>query len=186
MIQSAVQPGGEWLSYETSQQSTDVSFSGSSPETAYLLNLFTGERLHPLQGGGGSWSPDGRWVLGGGSVLSADARERIDLGPNLGSGISWSPDSKYLASYWADGGCEPEGCSPYVSWVYLADLPNKKMGKLDMSRFSLDGSPFGMEPRWSPDGCTLAFVSFNPTGDRLSKLSPAIYLLSVKPSPDGK
>src|SRR5205807_1632539 len=41
----AVQPGGQWLAYVTSQQSTSTPFYGSDPETVYLLNLQTGERL---------------------------------------------------------------------------------------------------------------------------------------------
>jgi hypothetical protein len=63
MYSGAVQPGGTWLAYATSQQATSTAFVGSSPQTIYLLNLNTGQRLQLTPPGMGwhvfSWSPDG-------------------------------------------------------------------------------------------------------------------------------
>jgi len=42
-----------------------------------------------------------------------------------------------------------------------------------------NGQPIhGREPRWSPDGGTLAFISYGPSGDRQS--NPEIFLLDVE------
>lgn len=199
LIAGAVSPGGQWLAYVTDPQSTDTPLYGSDPATVYLLNLTTGERKQittPGQVGGGaslavhSWSPDGNWFLIGanvdgglrGIVVSANGQEWIIATP-LGYSATdavWRPDSQRLAFSIQSGGQEePYGDPvPYNSEIYIVDIPTKKVSVSDGNGPGSSLPALLMQPKWSPNGSQLAFLSYDPNCDQLcSELSPAIYLL---------
>lgn len=137
MINGDVQPGGEWLAYSTTYQVTNP-VDGTTPNTGYLLNLNTGQRLQVTQPGGGSvgnWSPDGNWFLSsnrdlGLSLVSADGHQWVRI-PDLfaGMGAVWSPDSKYLA-YAVLQGESSNGGDTISSWtgsVHVVNVPAKQV-----------------------------------------------------------
>lgn len=194
MQSGAVQPGGEWLAYATSQQATDTPFYGSDPETVYLLNLHTGQRWQvttPGMGFGvGSWSPDGNWFYMGadidhalrGVLVSADGQEWIPVTTPPGtSGYDavWSPDSKRLAYSVELGGCEEPGCvrTPVTSTVYIVDILARKFTEV-----IVPGASQGMRPAWSPDGSRLLLLAFDPhchIPAPCSGTAPAFYNIAV-------
>jgi Tol biopolymer transport system component len=154
-----------------------------------MLDLKTGRRLQvtaPGEGRGvGSWSPDGNWFLGGRGLISADGSEWIvrpwDL---LGWGVVgdtvWSPDSRYLAFSIQGGGCEPEGCTPYISKLYVVDLQERKMGEVGEESFSPKPTGMVMRPQWSPDGSQLALMSYSPGCYQCSGTQPALYFATLR------
>ncbi|MBF6612522.1 MAG: PD40 domain-containing protein [Chloroflexi bacterium] len=199
MRAGAVQPGGRWLAYVTDQQTTDTVFHGSSPETVYLLDLATGQRLQITTPGAGvdvhSWSPDGNWFLmdatvGGcieGVLVSADGQQQADVQPSCGHGLYngvWKPDSKQIAYSVQEGGQdEPNSPSaPLTSHTYIIDVPARKSGIVGNigSGAAEEGSI--MRPAWSPDGSQLAVLSFSANCKPwpCSDITPALYLLATK------
>ncbi len=204
MWSGAVQPGGVWLAYATGQESTGTPFIGSYPETVYLVNLNTGQRLQITEPGMGrevfSWSPDGNWFHIAANVsnslqgvlVSANGVEQIVITPpggNSGEDAVWRPDSRRLAFSVRIGGLEP-GCGTEnvppcetTSYAYVVDVPSRQVTDSEKDPGSSINSPEAMmmHPSWSPDGSTLSFLSFDPDCTwQCSKLSPAFYLLSTK------
>jgi hypothetical protein len=206
----AVRPGGEWLAYDTSAQSTSEPFHGSDPQTAYLLNLTTGQRLQigPTGTGGISyvspWSPDGNWFLmsgeingqvgtnaqGGVMLSSPDGLVRT-LIPQLESGPVWSPDSRRMMSYSVneavlepDRPLIPTGTPvPPSSTLYIADLASRRVSKADRRILPPNSPGLMMKPAWSPDGSQLVLLAWDPgcAGvDACSGVAPALYLMSTR------
>lgn len=192
----AVRPGGEWLAYATSQQTTDTPLYGSDPETVYLLNLTTGERKQITASGRGtdvfSWSPDGNWFLIGtyldgalrGVLVSADGHEWITVTPPGTSGYDavWSPDSKQLAFSTQYGGREDPNSLmiPYNSKVYIVDVPSRTIHVSEFKGPGDSATPLLTQPNWSPDGKQLALISWDPNcSPRCSGTTPALYLVST-------
>ena len=202
MVAGAVSPGGQWLAYATGQQSTDVPLYGSDPETVYLLNLATGERKQITASGQGiagpltvhSWSPDGNWFLIGasidnalrGTLVRADGQEWITITPPGYGPVDavWSPDSKRLAwsTQSSGAGDDPHSPSrPISSQIYIVDIPSRKVAASDSKDLGANLVGLMMQPKWSPDGSQLAFLSYDPHCSLLcSELAPAIYLLPGK------
>lgn len=200
ILSGSIRPGGEWLAYSTDQQSTSTPFEGSFPETVYLLNLNTGQRLQITDAGAGygvgNWSPDGNWFymvtrVGNArrSVLvSADGRQRVVVPPQGYSGgdAVFSPDSKRLAFSLQMGGCDAEDSGPcqLTSDVYIVDVPSNTIITFDedvSSSLDVVGSSMLMHPKWSPDGSKLALLSFDPACDGIcSSTSPAFRTLQMK------
>ncbi len=197
MDSASIRPGGEWLAYTTGQQSTLTEFHNSEPQTSYLLNLVTGERLQisPANvSGRGRWSPDGSWFtmssfgndICGPRLVSADAQEQIVMDQFCGYGLwneDWSPDGKHFVFSLRSGGCDhpqPDPCPPNTSRVYMVDVPARKMADLT-AQLALQTSSMAMQPRWSPDGSTVALLTYDPDciGD-CSGTTPAILLVSIK------
>src|SRR5206468_3689352 len=67
MQSGVVQPGGARFAYVTRQSITNMQFLDADPETAYILDLNTNQRIQISEPGKASdirsWSPDGNWVL---------------------------------------------------------------------------------------------------------------------------
>lgn len=200
MQSGVVRPGGDWLAYVTSQQTTDTPFYGSDPETAYLLNLSTGQRLQISPSGKArnvhNWSPDGSWVLidayindtCGTALVSANGQEVITIAEGCGQYLYdavWNPNSKRLAFSNQFGGCDAESqtpCAPPISKVYIADIADRKITQVDASKFHNNSTGLAMQPKWSPDGSSLALLSFDPKCPfgTCSAQTPALLLLEVK------
>jgi Tol biopolymer transport system component len=188
MQRASVRPGGGWLAYSTNVQ-VDKPLDGSTPGSAYLLNLSTGERLQlndrGVQGSVGSWSPDGNWLLTGAGIVSADGRQQIKI-PDPGAEIDavWSPDSRQLA-YASLRGHSPDG-HIITSWsgeVRVVNLPERTLSNpLQLPSKSANGEPeLAWQVRWSPDGALLSLLTFPYGGpDANSVTLQAIYHMSVE------
>lgn len=201
IAKAAVQPGGEWLAYTTSPQTTDVALNGSDPGATYLLNLKDGQRRQLTSSSGTSmpgvynWSPDGKWLVMNGAMdrdtsvtlanldtkewLITDAKN-MDV-PVWFWDVAWSPDSTRLAFSVHLGGCDAEmhgECPPLTSTAYMLDISSHQTRRINepMSKNQLS------QPQWSPDGKTLGFLSFDPKSPDpdASYTSPAIYFVSMK------
>jgi hypothetical protein len=188
METGAVQPGGQWLAYATSQQNTETVLQGSDPQTVYLLNLSTRQRIQVTPVGMGvavrNWSPNGKWfvmdaVVNGalqGVLVSADGKQQINLAPSFGHGIyngAWSADSQSMAFSVQLGGQEDPN-SPsydYTNQVYVVTVPGSGAGSI----VHLPSSAV-MQPSWSPSGA-LTVLSFDSACAPwpCSATSPAFY-----------
>lgn len=200
ILSGSIKPGGTWLAYATDQQSTSTPFEGSLPETVYLLNLTTGQRLRVTDGGAGygvgNWSPNGNWFymvtrVGSdrrGVLVSADGRNRVVVTPPGYSGADavFSPDSRRLAFSLQKGGCDAEDSGPcqLTSDVYIVDVPTNTITTFDekeSSALDVVGSNMVMHPKWSPDGSKLTLLSFDPACSGLcSSTSPAFRTVQLK------
>jgi hypothetical protein len=196
--QASVQPGGEWLAYNTGQHSEDESPTGAHPSTSYLLNLASGRRLQVSESGWGhsvgNWSPDGNWFMHGSGVTRADGRARISLPDGFSiyslAEAVWNASGTRLAFDAHRGGCDlepepPPTCQPRSSSVYIVDLAAGKLAELDLpGTVKQNGEGTMVQyPRWSPDGSTLMVLTYDSekrANPPLSGTVPAIYLLNVK------
>lgn len=153
----------------------------------------------------GAWSPEGdRFAFvvfreGRNEVAIADASSgeldepiRIEEVNEI-TGLAWSPDGQYLAVAGSYGG---------IGDLFLYDIEKGSTRKLTDDRFA------ELQPAWSPDGSTIAFVtdrgpstnldslSFGPmkiglydmATDEISLVSAAPWAKHINPqfSPDGK
>jgi Tol biopolymer transport system component len=191
MNSGQIRPGGDWLAYNTDQQSTSTPFIGSTPSTGYLLNLADGRRYQfapSNRGGVGSWSPDGAWLLvssfGAGSYLmSADMQEWIEIPEEIavmGYPV-WRADSQMLGFWGKHGGCDSPpspGCNQYYSYLWMVDLPTRTYADLKLSP---DFQALGLvrEAKWSPMGSELLMITAE-NGGLQSRLDPSYFILSVK------
>jgi hypothetical protein len=198
MQSGAVQPGGARLAYITRESVTDVQFLDADPETAYILDLNTNQRIQISEPGKAwdihSWSPDGNWILMdafedgclAGVLVSADGREKVVINLTCGHGVPdamWSPDSRRLAFSLIQGGCDAESspCPPITSKVYIVDIPQRKLKDIDEEGSRPNSEIFMMKPSWSPDGSLLSLLTFDPecSNGSCSGLTPAFYLMSL-------
>jgi Tol biopolymer transport system component len=194
MFSGVVQPGGEWLAYAagTSQ--------GSTPGTVYLLNLRNNKHLKLSVPSGEAetvlnWSPDGKWFYMVGTlnhalqgfVVSANGTHQTVVTPPGYSGFdaAWSPDSKFVAFTVQFGGAEEPGATPepYRSELYIVDVESNKYRLVTTANLALESGALFMQPSWSPDGSTLALMSYNPSCPGLcSQASPAAYVIALQPA----
>ncbi len=115
---------------------------------------------------GGSWSPDGSRVAfitfseGDNFLALIDVNSRkietISVpGVQAISAVSWSPDGRTLAI---------SGQMTGVSDLFLYDLQTKEVRRLTQDKFA------DLQPAFSPDGRTIAFVTDRRAGDALDQL----------------
>ncbi len=103
-----------------------------------------------------AWSPDGRWiaVAMSGSIWKVDPREGIawelTAAPQYHSSPDWSPDGEWIV-YTADDGGQ----------TIQLEILNVESGE---SHVLTDDAFIYTEPRFSPDGTQLAYVSTRPNG----------------------
>lgn len=194
MDSGAVQPGGAWLAYATSEQTTNVAFTDSDPQTIYLLNMTTNRRLQITQSGkgyyAGSWSPDGNWFLiteeAGVRLVSADGLEWVTIPGAVGNAV-WSPDSKYLAFSIVTGhGTDPTGdnINSFTTDLHIVNIPVRQVSTTaDVPNMGASTNLM-MDPKWAPNGSTLGLLSFDPNchGAGIggcSSLTPALFMLTL-------
>jgi len=194
MQSAAVRPGGQWVAYVTSQQITNDALKESNPETAYLLNLTTGQRLQLSPSGKAyqiySWSPNGQWILMeacrpdacGAVLVSADRAEWLVIAPNAVYALAdaaWSPDSRHLAFSRQLGGCKDSGCVSRTSRISIINVPQRKSFELSQSEEAAGPTQQLLHPHWSPDGSLLTLLTFDPSlsndARAYSGSAPAIY-----------
>ena len=205
MAFGAVQPGGQWLAYVTDQQATSTPFYGSDPQTVYLLNLQSGQRLRvtpPGIAGWGlrNWSPDGNWFLMSadvdqarkGVIVSANGQQWIAVtspGADASDGV-WSPDSRKFAFSEVKGGNdEPnQPPDPFTTTVYIFSVPSSTTSSVGTSGPGANLTAQLRQPRWSPDGTRLLYLALPPPGQgcygvcqscppSCSATSPAFYIV---------
>ena len=188
MLSGAVRPGGGWLAYATSYQVQNP-IDGSSPQTVYLLNLTTGQRLQVTAGGSvGAWSPDGNWFVmsshAGLRVVSPDGKQWLTVpDPVASSDAVWSPDSKYLAyATVQDLSSDGHTISGWQGAVHIVNIPARQVSNLSagaMRKAAPQGAALMWQPKWSRTSSLLSFLSFNPECSfECSQLTPAIFIMS--------
>lgn len=186
----AVRPGGEWLAYMTDTREWVPIEAGTTHGTVYLLNLTTGQRLQVTasgQGSGvGSWSPDGNWFLMGSNsdavIVSADGQQWVII-PGGTTDAVWSRDSTHFA-YAVVKGQSPDGhiITSWTGETHIVNVPARKVTTSgpDPGAKAADSSGLMWQPKWSPDGSLLTFLSFNPgCAFNCSQLAPALYQMAV-------
>jgi len=193
MLSGAVQPGGAWLAYSTDRRHANLSVPYSAPQTVYLYNLQTGQRLQITPAGQGSyvgsWSPDGAWFLmdatAGVTLVSADGAQRIVI-PHGAADAVWSSDSTKLA--WATlRGISPDGhkITSWTSEAYIVNIRARTVSTVALPRSTSGPDAVAgllWKPHWSPDGTQLGFLSFDPNcPGECSSTRPAFYLFRVNP-----
>jgi Tol biopolymer transport system component len=108
------------------------------------------------------WSWDGKWILSAAEVrgeyrinaLNLKTREDLELIRNPGWEMlspHFSPDDKWIAFHAARG--------PMVRRIFLARFQAEKASTESEWVAVTDGSALDREPRWSPDGTLVYFVS---------------------------
>ena len=136
-----------------------------------------------------AYSPDGRWLALGfndGTVDVISSRDKAaakhwKADSHRIDGLYFFPDSKHLFGAWLDGGCEPEGCHPWVSHAMILDVNERKYAEFDNTNFPLGSPHIVKQAEWSPDGTKLLVISAQ--GDEpWSNTKSALYLLSVEES----
>jgi len=161
-LSPVISPDGKYIALLTNQDLFTISL--------YLVDARTGEVLTELvssdtdihfdalrfMDSAGSWSPDGKkfaFVIfeeGDNSIALVDVDSRkieatISLpGVDAITNLDWSPDGNYIALSGSSGG---------ISDIYLYDLKQKSHSNLTRDAYS------DIQPAWSPDSKTIAFVT---------------------------
>ncbi|MGB9179178.1 MAG: hypothetical protein WCB68_08015 [Pyrinomonadaceae bacterium] len=175
-------PDGSKIAYVRGYDTTYGGYANitSCGQEIYVLDLASGSQVNLTQGGGGTdpaWSPDGAYI-----AFSSSRNGSYDIYTMAadGSGVkrrtekdwaeaepAWSPDGKFIAysTNLVEGGflCgfmptpRPGGHVEWMTSIYImnADGTDQAM---------LAGTTGGIEPAWSPDGTSLAFVFNNKLG----------------------
>jgi Tol biopolymer transport system component len=127
----------------------------------------------------GSWSPDGTrfayvaYAGGDNEIVVADVESRRTLRryatPGVGSiqNVSWSPDDERIAFSGTVGG---------IGDLFVLNVTTGSLDQLTRDRYS------NLQPTWSPDGRTIAYVTDEGDDAELDRLSvgrPRIALLDL-------
>jgi Tol biopolymer transport system component len=199
-IQLAWSPNGDYIAFVSQQDGTFI----EGGRQIYLLDMNTGEAKRLTNSPGSKegliWSPDGRYLAYSTYRLDSfdEAQVRVtDIYNNeeivlteLGVGghqepFSWSPDSHYLAYHSTEDGYE-------TVQIFITDLSGNNRIQLS------DPTACDAEPRWSPDGRRIAFISLlddnwelfvmNADGSQRTRLTSSEGTDEYYPkwSPDGK
>lgn len=158
----SVSPDGGTVAFLTERDLFTIDLYLADAETGELRRRVVSSQANPhfdalaFIHAAASWSPDGDRLAvivfadGTNKIALVDARsgrvrERLEVeGAGSLSHLAWSPDGRYIAA---------SGLSQGTSDLFLVDLEEGTTEKLTEGRHS------DLQPTWSPDGRTLAFVS---------------------------
>ncbi|MGH7649752.1 MAG: peptidase S9, partial [Gemmatimonadaceae bacterium] len=161
-VSPAVSPDGKYVAFLTSRGLLNIDLYVADAETGKIVKKLTGPNSDQhfdaisFINSAGSWSPDGKQFA---FVVFADGRNEIDVfdvdrkditkrikpkeGVSAITDVSWGPNDKMVFA----------GMSGGISDLYLYDLKSGSQEQLTHDRYAQ------IQPTWSPDGKTVAFVT---------------------------
>lgn len=161
-VSPALSPDGKYVAFYTSRGMLSIDLYVADAETGHIVKKLTGPNSDQhfdainFDNSSGSWSPDGKQFA---FVVFADGMNEIDIfdvdrksivrriKPKQGVGavndVSWGPDDQLVFSGMAGG----------LSDLYLYNLKSGAQEQLTHDRYA------DIQPTWSPDGHSVAFVT---------------------------
>jgi hypothetical protein len=166
-VSPALSPDGRYVAFLSSRTLVSVDLFVAETRTGRIMHQLTTPNRDEHFGSlsfitsSGSWSPDGSQLAyvtfanGDNEIAIFDvARKRAIKHFNLGrvgavSDVAWGPSGEIALS----------GTSGGISDIYLLDPRGGRLRQLTNDRFA------DLQPTWSPDGRTIAFVTDRGTTD---------------------
>jgi Tol biopolymer transport system component len=160
-IGPALSPDGKYLAFLSSRELFDIDLFLADAKTGEVLRRLVSsdrdshfESLRFIESAGG-WSPDGRQLAfvtfskGDNylSIVDVESRKTTHQkvpGVDAITQASWSPDGKQVVI---------SGQASGVSDLFIYDLDSKQVRRLTSDKYA------DLQPVWSPDGRSIAFVS---------------------------
>lgn len=161
-VSPAVSPDGKYVAFLTSRGLLNIDLYVADAETGHIVKQLTGPNSDQhfdaisFINSSGSWSPDGKEFA---FIVFADGKNEVDVfnvdrksivrrikpkeGVNAITDVSWGPNDKMVFA----------GMSGGISDLYLYDLKSGNQEQLTHDRYAQ------IQPTWSPDGKTVAFVT---------------------------
>lgn len=189
-IAPAISPDGKYIAFLSERDLFNINLFVADAETGEIIKKLKGTATDPhfdairFISSAGSWSPDGKrlafvtFVQGDNeiAILDVDSRQieqRFTVeGIGAITNVSWSPGGEAIAFSGMDGG---------ISDLYLLDVETKEVRQLTNDRYA------DLQPTWSPDGETLAFVTDRgPLGTNFETLDFADMRLALIPAAGGE
>jgi TolB protein len=159
-------PDGEWVAFEAGAQIYKIHFTGTMFDPTTLTQLtFEGRNFYP------SWSPDGEWIAFDSDAESPNGmnfiwkmktdgsqKRRIAYEPAMGEIRTpcWSPDGKKIVHIRYIGISSPE--------IFVMDTNGTNSIRLTFNNSD------DRNPKYSPDGTKIAFLSQRRAGEDLVHL----------------
>ncbi len=174
-VSPAVSPDGRYVAFFTSRGLFNIDLYVADVETGEIVKKLTGPNNSPhfdaieFINSSGSWSPDGKKfafvtqyqgndVV---SILDVDSRNverKIEVkGVGEMTSLSWGPRDEIVVS----------GSRGGISDLYLVNATSGQMQQLTNDKFA------DLQPSWSPDGRTIAFVTDQGPGTSFDTLTYA-------------
>ncbi|MBK5258372.1 MAG: PD40 domain-containing protein, partial [Thermoanaerobaculia bacterium] len=168
----AISPDGKYVAFLSARELFSIDVFLADAQTGKVIRrLVSGDRDSHFESlrfieSAGAWSPDGRrlafitFAKGDNllSIVDVESRDTEHIAiPGLEAimNVSWSPDGKTIAI---------AGQTTGVSDLFLWDLESKNLRRLTNDRYA------DLQPSFSPDGRTLAFVTDRGAGSTIEQL----------------